>query len=102
MNLKSFLQKYPHPGLGVTAKSIWESRSRAKRESLPDPYPWLKAVRGLRGLQVQPTQFNAWASGAGRPQFDFGDAAGATSKLQVNPGAAYPCTEEPEGSTKDE
>jgi hypothetical protein len=74
VNLKTLLVRYPYPGLGVTAKSIWESRSRAKREGLPDPYPWLKTVRGLRGLQVQPTQFNEWASRAGRPQFDFGDA----------------------------
>lgn len=73
ITLKHFLARFPHPGFGATAKSIYERRSRARKLGLPDPYPFLiDPPKGVRGLIVVPEKYKAWSYPAGKPPFDFG------------------------------
>lgn len=74
ITLKLFLARFPHPGFGVIDKSIWQSRSRARRLGLPDPYPFLEKKRGVRGLVVDLDKYDAWAYSTGRPTFKGGCA----------------------------
>lgn len=71
MKLQHFLRLYPHPGFGATDASIYQSRSRAKRLGLPDPYPFLVKQRGTPGLIVVPEAYNAWAPLNGKQRFNF-------------------------------
>lgn len=71
MKLKHFLRLFPHPGFGAKDVSIHQRRSRAKKAGLPDPYPFLEPVPGVRGLVVIEEKYNAWAPAHGKPVFDF-------------------------------
>lgn len=74
ITLKLFLRRFPHPGFGAQVQSIWQSRSRARRLGLPDPYPFLYKQRGVRGLIVDLDKYDDWAYSTGRPTFKGGRA----------------------------